>query len=322
MTAKGGSSRLVPRVSEQTLPRRRLDGREHRALHEGEYEINDGLVAGLIRDQMPQWASLALRRFDSTGTVNIAYRLGADKLVRLPRHPDFSHGPLTESEWLPVLGPELPLAIPEHLALGQPGDDYPSHWSVLSWIEGENATRDTLADLHDTAQGLAAFIAKLRDLPTEGAPQTSYRGHGLSTVDSVLRQRIGRLPASFDRTAILEAWQWCVSAPGWDGPPTWFHGDLYSDNLLARDGELFAAIDWEGCSAGDPAIDLIAAWWLFDQSSRETFRAAVDPDQPQWMRGMGWALFMGVSAFPYYRETNPGFAELAGRAVDEILQDW
>jgi hypothetical protein len=31
---------------------------------------------------------------------------------------------------------------------------------------------------------------------------------------------------------------------------------------------------------------------------------------------------MGVSAVPYYRETNPGFAELAGQAIDEILQDW
>jgi hypothetical protein len=40
------------------------------------------------------------------------------------------------------------------------------------------------------------------------------------------------------------------------------------------------------------------------------------------MRGKGWALFVGVSAIPYYRDTNPAFAELASRAIDEILQDW
>ena len=291
-------------------------------MHQGEYPINDDTVVRLIGTQMKQWADLPLRRLDSAGTVNIAYRLGADKLVRLPRHPDFSDGPMREAEWLPVLGPELPLATPEYLALGLPADGYPSHWSVLSWIEGQNATRATLSDLHATARLSAGFITRLRQLPTEGAPDSNYRGHGPSSADKEMRQRIGRLPPSFDRTAILEVWQSCVSAPEWEGPPTWFHGDLYSNNLLARDGELVAAIDWEGCSAGDPAIDLIAAWWLFDQSSRETFRAAVDPDEPQWLRGIGWALFMGVSAVPYYRETNPGFAELAGDAIDEILQDW
>jgi aminoglycoside phosphotransferase (APT) family kinase protein len=62
-------------------------------LHEGEYPIDDDIVAHLIDTQMPQWADLPLRRLDTAGTVNAAYKLGADKLVRLPRHPDFSEGP-------------------------------------------------------------------------------------------------------------------------------------------------------------------------------------------------------------------------------------
>jgi aminoglycoside phosphotransferase (APT) family kinase protein len=291
-------------------------------LHDGEYPIDDDIVAHLIDTQMPQWARLPLRRLDTAGTVNAAFRLGADKLVRLPRHPDFSEGPLREAEWLPALRPQLPLEIPVHLALGSPADSYPSHWSVLSWIDGQNATRAALSDLHSAARQLGEFVIAIRRLPTEGAPDDNYRGRGLSNVDTDVRQRIDQLPDSYDRAAILDVWQACVSAPDWKGQPTWFHGDLYSNNLIARDGRLVAVIDFEGCSAGDPSIDLIAAWSLFDQSSRRTFRDAVDPDEPQWMRGKGWALFVGVSAIPYYRDTNPAFAELASRAIDEILQDW
>ena len=291
-------------------------------LHEGEYPIDDDIVAHLIDTQMPQWADLPLRRLDTAGTVNAAYKLGADKLVRLPRHPDFSEGPLREAEWLPALRPQLPLEIPEQLALGSPADSYPSHWSVLGWIDGQNATRAALSDLHSAARQLGEFVIAIRRLPTEGAPDDNYRGRGLSNVDNDVRQRIDQLPDSYDRAAILDVWQACVSAPDWKGQPTWFHGDLYSNNLIARDGRLVAVIDFEGCDAGDPSIDLIAAWWLFDQSSRTTFRDAVDPDEPQWMRGKGWALFIGVSAIPYYRDTNPAFAELASRAIDEILQDW
>jgi len=291
-------------------------------VHEGEYQIDDDLVADLIRSQMRHWADLPLRRLDSAGTVNVAFRLGADKLVRLPRHPDFSEGPLKEAEWLPALRPQLPLEIPEHLALGSPADSFPSHWSVLSWIDGQNATRAALSDLHSAARQLGEFVLAIRRVPTDGAPDDNYRGHGLSPVDTDVRQRIDQLPDWYDRTAILDVWRACASAPEWKGQSTWFHGDLYANNLIAQDGRLVAVIDFEGCSAGDPSIDLIAAWWMFDQASRKTFRDAVDPDEPQWLRGKGWALFMGVSAIPYYRDTNPAFAELAGKAIDEILEDW
>ena len=109
-------------------------------LHDGEFAIDDQLVRGLIADQFPQWADLLLRRVVSSGTVNVIYRLGTDMAVRLPRMSDFSSGPQREATWLPRFAPREPLAIPEYVALGQPTDAYPSPWSVLGWIEGENVT--------------------------------------------------------------------------------------------------------------------------------------------------------------------------------------
>lgn len=40
-----------------------------------------------------------------------------------------------------------------------------------------------------------------------------------------------------------------------------------------------------------------------------------------WVRGRGWALSMAVIALPYYRESNPAFADLARHVMDEVLID-
>ncbi len=290
-------------------------------LHDGEFHIDDHVVRGLIADQMPSWSDLELRRIETSGTVNVIYRLGPDKLVRLPCLDVFSNGPLREARWLPEFAPLLPLQIPEYLALGSPTEAYPSAWSVLSRIRGDNATSATLSDLNRTAEQLGEFVLALRKVGIEGAPDGSYRGHGLAGSDADARRAINQLPESFDQRALIELWESSLAAPVWGGEPTWFHSDLHSGNLLARDGDLVAVIDFEGCSVGDPSSDLIAAWWLFDKQSRITFRETVNPDEASWQRGKGWALFMGVSAVGYYDVTNPVFADMARHAIDEILSD-
>lgn len=289
------------------------------SLHDDEFHIDDEMVAKIIATQMPQWAELRLQRLDTAGTVNVIYRLGDDKLVRLPRLAVYSQGPLRESQWLPKLAPVLPLQIPEYLALGVPTPEYPSAWSVLRWIQGENATPAVLLDLNRAAELLGRFVVALRAVDTQAAPAGSNRGHGLAGVDADVRRSLPQLPNDIDRLAVTEVWESCLAAPVWDGVPTWFHGDLHAGNLLARDGELVAVIDFEGSSVGDPASDLIAAWWLFEESDRDTFLDTVNPDGASIRRGMGWALSMCILAIPYYHNTNPGFADMARRALDQIL---
>ena len=289
-------------------------------LHKGEFRIDDGMAADLISSQMPEWSELRLRRLDTAGTVNVIYRLGDDKLVRLPRHAAFSHGPLRESRWLPHFTPAVPLQVPEYLALGTPTDEYPSPWSVLDWIEGENATQATLSDLTRASKRLGEFVLAMRAIGTSGAPSDHYRGKGLGAVDADARRYVAMLPDDIDKCEVLDVWESCVAAPEWNGSPTWFHGDLHSGNLLARDGELVAVLDFEGCSIGDPASDLIAAWWLFDKSSRDVFLGTIDPDKAELLRGKGWALYMCIAGIPYYLDTNPGFVTMACNALTQILE--
>jgi aminoglycoside phosphotransferase (APT) family kinase protein len=291
------------------------------ALHADEFSIDPDLVRSLLTQQFPQWADLPLIQLPTAGTVNLIFRLGEDKVVRLPRTQDFADGPQREAMCLPRF-PGLPLRVPRYLALGEPMEGYPSYWSILDWIEGTTADSSSLPNLDDAASALAAFVLALRSISIEGAPKGgSYRAFGLGKVDRGFRAWAARLPDDIDRISVRRVWNQCLAVGEREGPPTWLHSDLRGDNLIARDGDLIAVIDWEGCTVGDPSADYLAAWWLFDANSRDTFRSALEADRSDWMRAKGWALLMAVSAIPYYADTNQAFVAQARTAITEILTD-
>ncbi len=90
------------------------------------------------------------------------------------------------------------------------------------------------------------------------------------------------------------AWGDAVGLPSHEGPPMWIHGDLHPLNLVALDASLRAVIDFGDITAGDPATDLLVAWYLFDAAGREEFRSRLGLGGPggasAWGRGAGWAL--------------------------------
>ena len=292
-------------------------------LHRDELRINELVVGNLLSEQIPEWADLPLSRLETTRTVNVAYRLGDDKLVRLPRTIGYGDGPEREATWLPVFAPAVPLEVPEHLAPGRPTKYYPCHWSVLRWIEGTNANAVSLNDLDVAAEALGDFVVALRSVPTDGAPRSgSYRGFGLAGVYESFHRWLNEVSEDeIDVARVRRIWEEGVAVEECMGPPKWFHGDLQPGNLIARDGDLVAVIDWEGCTVGDPSSDLLAAWWLFEADSRETFRSATGAATEEWRRAKGGALFMAIAAIPYYADANPGFASSARKALQEVLAD-
>ena len=102
----------------------------------------------------------------------------------------------------------------------------------------------------------------------------------------------------------------------------WVHGDLSDGNLLVRDGRLTCVIDWGGLIAGDPAVELMVAWNLFDAGSRAAYRDALGfVDDAMWLRSRAWAASAAIQALPYYRDTNPDIVARSWRAVREVLAD-
>lgn len=294
-------------------------------MHVEEIATDASLVHRLLAAQFPAWAGLSIVPVPSAGTDHALYRLGDDMVARLPR----IHWAVGQAEmeilWLPRLAPFLPLAIPQPLAQGEPGEGYPYTWSIHRWIDGECATTARITDELQAARDLARFITALQRVETSpGAlsrPPGSPRGEPLAMRDARTRDAITALRGSLDPTTVTAAWEASFAAPEWSGPPVWIHGDLLPGNVLVQEGRLNAVIDFGCVGLGDPAVDVMAAWTFLSAESRPEFRAALAVDDATWARARGWALSVGLIALPYYQDTNPTLAGVAQRAINEALAD-
>jgi aminoglycoside phosphotransferase (APT) family kinase protein len=278
-------------------------------MHDDELDVTPEVVRRLLRGQFPHWADRPLTPVGA-GTDNVMMRLGDDLVVRLPRRAARTTTIEFEQRWLPLLAPRLPLPIPAPLGLGRPSADYPGPWSVQRWLPGDHR----FTDLPGCASQLARFLTALSGVETAGAP-AGYRGGSASGWDGLVRAALRDL----DVPGGEDLWAAALRLPAWDRPPVWTHGDLLPTNLLAAGGRLAAVLDFGCAGLGDPACDLMPAWTLFDPASRPVFRAALDVDDATWERGRAWAFAFGIAAWHYYPVTNPSFARLGRRTVNQTL---
>jgi aminoglycoside phosphotransferase (APT) family kinase protein len=286
-------------------------------MHADEMSTDAALVRRLLAGQFPHWASLPIESVPSYGTDNALYRLGEDMLVRLPRIHWAVGAVDKDLRWLPELEPRLPIAVPMPLAKGNPAEGYPWEWGVYSWLEGENPPVDGVAS-ESLAEEVSQFLRALHAVDLADAPRAG-RGVPLATRDEAARQALAELVDEIDTDAAAAAWEEALDAPEWPGHPVWIHGDLLPGNFILRGGRLSGVIDWGGTGLGDPACDLLPAWGLFRGSARALFREQLHADDATWARGRGWALSVGLIALPYYKETNPGLATIAGHLIHEVL---
>ncbi len=285
-------------------------------MHSDEIDIDAELVRRLVAAQFPDWAALSVEAVPSSGTDNALFRLGPDKVVRLPRTPGVAKHVARERIWPPRLAPHLPAAIPTVLASGTPGPDFPYPWSVYPWFNGHNPIAGEPAA--GLASDLARFLEALQRIDATGGPAGS-RGGPLSTRDSATRQALSELDGFIDVNAAEREWERALRIPPWAKPPVWIHSDLSPFNLVCRDGRLHAVIDIGGVCVGDPACDLIVAWNLLGKADRAILREHVD--DATWERGRGWALSIALIQLPYYVVTNPGLAGNARYTIGEVLGD-
>lgn len=290
-------------------------------MHDDEVEIGDGLVRRLLAAQHPRWATLPIAAVHPRGTDNALYRLGSELVARLPRHAASVPSLEKELAHLPRLR-GLPLAVPEPVARGEPGEGFPFPWAVFRWVDGEMATPQRLADPHDTAAALAAFIGALRLLDTTGGPAARERGGPLARRDGALRRAVDALGERIDAPAVLALWEDALAAPAWSAAGVWVHGDLDARNVLARDGRICGVIDFGSVAVGDPACDVMVAWKMVPRALRPGFRELLALDEATWCRARGWVLSQALIALAYYtRENNAVLVDEAWRWLGEVLAD-
>lgn len=294
------------------------------SLHAGEIVPDAATVRRLVAQQFPQWAGLELTAVASAGTDNTIYRLGEALAVRLPRVGYAAEQVLKESAWLPRLAP-LPLAIPEVMGHGEPGEGFPWPWLVTGWISGETLDTARPTGWSDVAADLAAFVLALRAVSAEGGLPAGEANHGrgkpLAARDARTREAIAAVSSEYDGQHMIRVWEAALAAPVHGGAPVWVHGDLNAGNLLVRDGRLAAVIDFGLLGVGDPAVDLIPAWAVFPAEARGIFRQGTGADAAAWDRGRGWALSVAVIALSYYMHRNPGLTGISRRTIAAVLAD-
>lgn len=296
-------------------------------------QITAQVAARLVTEQFPQWADLPVVPVGLNGWDNSTFRLGDELSVRLPSGDGYVPQVEKEHRWLPILARQLPLPIPEPVALGRPDDVFPRPWSVYRWIEGAPASVGEIADLTAFAADLAGFLAALYAIDgSDGPPpgqHSASRGGPLATWDEQTRKVIHQLADDIDATAATRVWETALAST-WDQAPVWVHGDVAASNLLVADGALRAVIDF-GCAAvGDPACDLVMAWTFFAGESATAFRCGLPFDEGTWARGRGWALWKAAITLGFEKEGDSnadaaarrfGWRHSPRQVIDLVLAD-
>jgi aminoglycoside phosphotransferase (APT) family kinase protein len=216
---------------------------------------------------------------------------------------------------------DLPTAVPEIVAVGEPGFGYPEKWSLVRFLAGDRPAVPRVDEppRAGLAADLAVVIRALGELAVPGAATADpglrwYRGRPLASMDDWMQQYLRdcrelaqRVRLDLDLDAVEAAWAQAVAMPeaSREVEPRWYHGDVNAENLLVRDGRMVALLDFGGLSVGDPAIDLVVVWQLLDPAARSTFRSLLAVDDATWGLARAWALVLGVMGLPYYWDTLP-----------------
>ena len=288
-------------------------------LHDDELDVDEQLVRRLLSTLSAAYAGLPLRRFEASGSSNALFRLGDELLVRVPRQPGGTSAIERERRWLPYVAPHLPVAVPEIVAVGEPGFGYPETWSVVRFLPGEppGVPHPDEAPRHGLAGDLAGVVRALGELavPADAVGDLElewYRGRPLAAMAGDMEEYVGECEVLvddeefvLDLDGVRRVWDATMRLPsaGRLVEPRWYHGDLNAENLLVRDGRLVAVLDFGGLSIGDPTNDLAVAWQLLDPSARATFRTTLAVDDVTWRLARGWALFLALMGPGYYWHT-------------------
>ena len=284
-------------------------------LHDDEIPIDSELVRRLLEAQVPELAHERLVAMESTGSSNVLYRLGEHRVVRLPRRPGGGAALHKEVRAAESLAAHLTIPTPRFEFLGRPGSEFHETWGVLRWLAGTTPPigPDVRGTRGELVRSLAAFIRELRAVrPLREAAEDpafdSYRGRSLVEFDAQTRRNLTQskrlLGDRLDLERALAVWDAGLAAPP-NESPRWYHGDLLAENLLIDASGLAAVLDFGCVGIGDPAIDLVGAWELFEPTDREAFRHELGVDPAEWARGRAWAVAVAAVALPYYWASLP-----------------
>jgi aminoglycoside phosphotransferase (APT) family kinase protein len=254
------------------------------------------LAKKLVAEQFPQWAHLRVEGVEQQGHDNRTYRLGNDKLIRMPTAQSYALNVLKEQDLLPKLAPYLRFKIPIPLQMGMPSLGYPHPFSIYEWMPGKSLN---LLHLKETKRDQLAFdlsclLKELQAITEVKGPMPGqhnwWRGAHPSVYHQSVKNQLTHLDGVIESKMAMEVWKQACDTQ-WHKAPVWLHGDIAVGNILILEGTLSAIIDFGSMAMGDPACDLVMAWTFFHGTSRNIFVREMALDRETWLRARAWALW-------------------------------
>jgi aminoglycoside phosphotransferase (APT) family kinase protein len=289
---------------------------------EGRIELGLADARRMVAETFSGWADLPLREVSTLGTDHLLFRLGTDKLIRIPATADAADD-FARKAGVPAAFAGLSLEVPRVLEIAEPNAFVPHPWAVVEWIAGEDAATTPPHDWSQAAQATGRFVAGLRTLQPSGGRlsgrDNALRGAPLALLDAWMRPAIAAIAHRFDARCLSRLWEEALAAPVWPGQPVWVHGDLHGGNIIVRGGKVAAVIDFGLASLGDPACDLAPAWTFLPPDHRAAFRKCAAPDDDAWLRGRGWGLYAATIALAHHAHDDPPLAAMGERTLAAML---
>ncbi|WP_223626013.1 phosphotransferase [Microbacterium sp. EST19A] len=294
-------------------------------MHEGELPLDDGVAARLIAREFPELRELPRNRVRSTGTVNTIIRVGDELVARFALLGATAAELTAEAAAMAEMAAACPFPAPRPIGVGSASEEFPSAWSLHTWLDGETAHHDRHAGSESLARDLATLVDSLREVPVRGRIFDGRgRGGDLADHDEWMTECFARSGRLLDVPTATALWTRLRALPR-AGADVMSDRDLTPFNLLVTecDGEsrLTGVLDSGSFGPADPALDLVAAWHLLDAPARQTLRAAVGADDLEWRRGAAWAFQQAMGLGWYYETSNPPMAALGLSTMHRLLAD-
>jgi len=160
------------------------------------------------------------------------------------------------------------LAAPESFYLDSSGEIFPTPYLVVEFVEG---TPDFApSNLADFIRQMASALAQIHVLDGLN-PALAFLPQQTLILTEKLKQRPTNLDDSLDEGPIRDALE-AACPPTATNNIALLHGDFWPGNILWKDGQIAAVIDWEDALLGDPLADLANArlevLWAFGVEAR------------------------------------------------------
>ena len=249
-----------------------------------------------------QVTALEIERPDGQTKKMIVRQHGA---VDLQQHPQVA---ADEFKLLHILQ-SVGLATPAPYYLDQSGEIFSTPYVVIEYIEGKPEFAPS--NVADLILQLATYLSKIHTVDCSNL-DLSFLPEQEKIYAEKLRERPTKVDESLDEGRIRDTLESIWPLPQ-RNTSVLLHGDFWPGNILWKDGQLVAVIDWEDAAFGDPLADVansrLEILWAFGIDAMHSFT--------RYYRSMTTIDFTNLPYWDLCAALRPA-SKLAEWAVDDI----